>query len=388
MNSQNRPLPAQADVVIIGGGVMGLSTAYHLARAGVERIVLLEKGALGEGSTARAAGGVRAVFSDEINIALGLHSLDTFERFEQEFAQPIDLHQVGYLFLLDNDEHVQTFSRNAELQQSLGVDSRIISVSEAQRLSPLIDTDGLQAALWSPRAGHCTPESVVQGYARAARAAGVTILTGTPATGISTVGGDITGLETARGTIATCSVVCAAGAWAKQVGDWAGVPLPVEPLRRQVVITEPVPDLDPATPFTIDFSSSLYFHHEGPGLLVGMSESEDSWSFDTSRDGGWLPSLAEAMVHRMPSVSDVGIQSGWAGLYEMTPDHNALIGRSVEVPGFFYACGFSGHGFLMGPAVGEVMRDLYLDRTPFIDVSALGLARFEHADARPELNII
>ncbi|WP_109474587.1 NAD(P)/FAD-dependent oxidoreductase [Ornithinimicrobium cavernae] len=388
MTIQNRQLPARADVVIIGGGVMGLSTAYHLARAGVERVVLLEKGALGEGSTSRAAGGVRAVFSDEINIALGLHSLATFEQFEPEFAQPIDLHQVGYLFLLDNDEHVQTFTRNAELQNAMGVDSRMISVAEAKRLSPLIDTDGLQAALWSPRDGHCTPESVVQGYARAARAAGVTILTSTPATGIETEGTDIRGVLTPGGTIATSSVVCAAGAWAKQVGAWVDVPLPVEPLRRQIVITEPVPDLDPATPFTIDFSSSLYFHNEGQGLLVGMSEDKDSWSFDTSRDSAWLPGLAEAMVHRMPSVADVGIQSGWAGLYEMTPDHNALIGRSREVPGFFYACGFSGHGFLMGPAVGEVMRDLYLDRTPFIDVTALDLARFERADVRPELNIV
>lgn len=393
MSTQQRPLPERADVVIIGGGVMGLSTAYHLATGGVERVVLLEKGALGEGSTARAAGGVRAVFSDEINITLGLHSLDTFERFEHDFGQSIDLHQVGYLFLLDSDEQVQTFTRTAELQQSLGVDSRMISVAEAKALSPLIDTDGLQGALWSPRAGHCAPESVVQGYARAARSLGVTILTGTAATGIDTDstdsgGATITGVRTAGGTIATSTVVCAAGAWSQQVGDWAGVPLPVQPLRRQVVITEPVPDLDPATPFTIDFATSLYFHTEGPGLLIGMPESQDSWSFDTSRDSAWLPGLAEAMVHRMPSVADVGIQSGWAGLYEMTPDHNALIGRSRAVPGFLYACGFSGHGFLMGPAVGEVMRDLYLDRSPFVDVAALDLARFEDADTRPEHNII
>lgn len=388
MNSRNRPLPSEASVVIIGGGVMGLSSAYHLASSGVERVVLLEKGGLGEGSTARAAGGVRAVFSDEINIALGKHSLETFERFEDEFEQPIDLHQVGYLFLLDNEEHVATFSKNAELQNAMGVDTRIISPEEARELSPLIDPSGLHAALWSPRDGHCTPESVVQGYARAARRAGATVLTGTPATGLVMEGSTIRGVQTPGGTISTSSVLCAAGAWSKEVGEWAGVPLPVEPLRRQILITEPMPNLDPRTPFTIDFSTSLYFHNEGPGLLIGMSESENSWSFDTSRDTAWLPDLAEAMERRVPAAVDVGIQSGWAGLYEMTPDHNALIGRSREVPGFFYACGFSGHGFLMGPAVGEVMRDLFLDRTPSIDTSALELDRFSRADIRPELNIV
>lgn len=386
--SGNRPLRADADIVIIGGGVMGLSSAYHLALAGVERVVLLEKEALGEGSTSRAAGGVRAVFSDEINIALGQRSLGTFERFEAEFGQQIDLHQVGYLFLLDNDEHVEMFSRNAELQNALGVDSRMVSAEEAGRLSPLVDTTGLKGALWSPRDGHCTPESVVAGYARAARRAGVTILTGTPATGIAMDGDTILGVKTPRGRISTPAVLCAAGPWAKEIGGWVGVHLPVEPLRRQILITEPLPHLYPYTPFTIDFSTSLYFHNEGSGLLVGMAENADSWGFDTSRDTAWLLAVAGALERRAPSLVNVGIKSGWAGLYEMTPDQNALIGRSRLVPGFFYACGFSGHGFLMGPAVGEVMRDLFLDRTPCVDVSALDLERFTRAHTRPELNIV
>lgn len=388
MDARQRNLPAQADVVIIGGGVMGVSTAYHLVRSGVERVVLLERDELGEGSTARSAGGVRALFSDEINIALGLRSLETFERFGEEFGQEIDLHQVGYLFLLESDADVAVFTKNAELQRSMGVDSRMISVTEAAALSPMIDTEGLMAALWSPRAGHCTPDSVVHGYARAARAAGVTIATHTAATGLEMDGTSIVGVQTTRGPISSPTVICTAGAWSKEVGSWAGVPLPVEPLRRQILTTEPIPDLDPHTPFTIDFSSSLYFHNEGNGLLIGMAEHEDSWSFDVSRDPGWLPSVAEAMQRRVPSLVDVGIASGWAGLYEMTPDANALIGRSQDVPGFFYACGFSGHGFLMGPAVGEVLRDLYLGTPPVVDVTALGLDRFQRNNARPELNIV
>ncbi|MGB6022170.1 MAG: FAD-binding oxidoreductase [Ornithinimicrobium sp.] len=388
MNAFHRELPTEADVVIIGGGVMGLSAAHHLVRGGVERVVLLEKGDLGQGSTSKSAGGVRALFSDELNIALGLRSLETFERFGAEFGQEIDLHQVGYLFLLDNDADVDAFARNAELQQSLGVDSRMISVEEAAALSPLVDTRGVKAALWSPRAGHCTPESVVQGYARSARASGATIATGAAATGLVMDGPTIRGVRTTRGEISTDTVVCAAGAWSKEVGSWAGVELPVEPLRRQILTTEPIPSLDPHTPFTIDFSTSFYFHHEGPGLLIGMSEPEDAWGFEVRRDDGWLPSVAEAMERRLPSLVDVGICSGWAGLYEMTPDANALIGRSSDVPGLIYGCGFSGHGFLMGPAVGEVLRDLYLGHPPVVDVAALGVERFQREHTRPELNIV
>ena len=383
-------VPEVADVVVVGGGVMGLSTAYHLARAGVERVLLLERGALGEGSTCRAAGGVRALFSDAINITLGLRSLQTFVRFGHDFGQDIDLHQVGYLFLLDDAADVATFERNAELQNARGVPSRMISPAEAKRLSPMIDSAGLAGALFSPQDGHCTPESVVLGYATAARAHGVRIVTSCPATGLLLDDGAIAGVETARGTVRTSTVVCAAGAWSKEVGGWAGVDLPVEPLRREIALTEPVPGLDPATPFTIDFSSSFYFHREGPGLLMGLPERVDSWGFGLTRSRTWLEELAEAMARRVPGLAEVGITGGWAGLYEMTPDHNALIGVE-DLPGgsrFLYACGFSGHGFLMGPAVGEVLRDLFLGVPPLVDVAALDARRFASAAARPELNIV
>ncbi|AWB93991.1 sarcosine oxidase subunit beta [Aeromicrobium chenweiae] len=381
-------MPVAADVVVIGGGVMGLSTAYHLARAGVERVVLLERGALGEGSTCKAAGGVRALFSDEINIRLGQHSLETFERFGAEFDQEIDLHQVGYLLLASDDDSLAAFERNADLMTALGLEAHTVDVAEAARLSPLISTDGLVGGLYSPRDGHCTPEAVVLGYARAARRAGVTILTGTAATGIDVEDSAVTAVRTDAGVISTPSVVCAAGAWSREVAAWAGEMLPIEPLRRQIVVTEPVEGLDPGTPFTIDFSSSFYFHGEGRGLLMGAPERSDAWGFDQSRDPDWLEDLAECMERRVPSLADIGLQSGWAGLYEMTPDHNAVIGRSDVVKGFLYAAGFSGHGFLMGPAVGEVMRDLHLGRTPFVDVSPLHASRFPAGAGRPELNIV
>jgi sarcosine oxidase subunit beta len=381
-------LPSRASVVVIGGGVMGLSTAYHLAEAGVTDVVLVEQGELGSGSTCKAAGGVRAQFSDAVNIQLGLRSLHTFERFEEVFGEDIDLHQVGYLFLLDRPEDVEAFERNVALQNEIGVPSRMLEVDEARVLSPLISTDGLLAAAYSPTDGHCTPESVVAGYARAARRAGARLVRGCAVTGIGTSGGDLTEVATERGAIATDTVVCTAGAWSRDVADMVGVDLPVQPLRRQILTTEPIPGLDPRTPFTIDFSSSFYFHGEGPGLLLGMSDPHETAGFKLGRSDEWLAGLGEAVQRRAPGLSDVGIAAGWAGLYEMTPDHNALVGESDEVSRFLYATGFSGHGFLMGPAIGEVMRDLYLGRPPVVDVSSLTAARFAGAGLRPELNIV
>jgi sarcosine oxidase, subunit beta len=381
-------LPTRADVVVIGGGVIGLSAAYHLAASGVRDVVLVEKDEFGSGSTCKAAGGVRAQFSDAVNVELGLRSLRTFETFREEFGQEIDLHQVGYLFLLDRPEHVELFEKSVSLQNELGVPSRMIEVAEAKRLSPCIDAEGLLAAAYSPTDGHCTPESVVLGYATAARRAGAGLLRDTAVEGIEHDGQTIRTVRTTRGTIRTEVVVCAAGAWSGAIARMAGVELPVEPLRRQVLITEPIDGLDPRTPFTIDFGTSFYFHGEGPGLLLGMSDPDETPGFKLQRDDAWLPRLGAAIERRAPAIAEVGIASGWAGLYEETPDHNAVIGEADEVSRFLYATGFSGHGFLMGPAVGEVVRDLYHGHKPVVDVSGLDVRRFRDSGVRPELNIV
>ncbi|WP_327319168.1 NAD(P)/FAD-dependent oxidoreductase [Streptomyces sp. NBC_01235] len=375
-----------ASVVVIGGGVMGASIAYHLAAAGVRDVLLLERDELAAGSTSKAAGGVRAQFSDELNIQLGARSLEAFGRFGEEIGYDIGLHRVGYLFLLSTPEEVASFEAGVRLQNALGVPSRMIDPAEAQRLSPLIGTDGLLAAAFSPDDGHCTPEAVVHGYAAAARQCGARILRRTAVTAIERQGAAITAVQTTLGRITTSAVICAAGAWSRAVGAMAGVDLPVQPLRRQIAVTEPVPALPPDLPMTIDFTSSLYFHREGPGLLVGMSDPDERPGFATDTHDRWIPRLAAAMEHRAPALLDLRRTGGWAGLYEVTPDHNALIGEASSVSRFLYATGFSGHGFLQGPAVGEVVRDLYLGRVPFVDVTPLSADRFAADAPRPEVN--
>ena len=378
----------QAEVVVIGGGVIGTSIAYHLARAGVRDVVLVERDELAAGSTSKAAGGVRAQFSDVLNVQLGARSLEAFARFEEDTGYDIGLHRVGYLFLLSTPEDVASFEAGVRLQNSLDVPSRMIDPVEARRLSPLISTDGLLAAAYSPDDGHCTPEAVVHGYASAARTQGATILRHTDVTGIETHGDTITAVVTTLGRIDTRTVICAAGAWSRAIGAMAGVDLPVQPLRRQIAVTEPVSGLPPTLPMTIDFSTSLYFHTEGPGLLVGMSDPDERPGYATDTHDRWIPRLAEAMRRRAPDLLALRRTGGWAGLYENTPDHNALIGEATSVSRFLYATGFSGHGFLQGPAVGEVVRDLYLGHVPFVDVSPLSAGRFAADAPRPEVNLV
>ncbi|MER6270926.1 FAD-binding oxidoreductase [Streptomyces sp900105755] len=378
----------RAQVVIIGGGVMGTSIACHLARAGVRDVVLVERDELAAGSTSKAAGGVRAQFSDELNVQLGARSLEAFARFGEETGYDIGLRRVGYLFLLSTPEEVASFEAGVRLQNHLGVPSRMLTPKEAARLSPLITTDGLLAAAYSPDDGHCTPESVVHGYAATARAHGARVLRHTEVTGIERDGDFLTAVHTTLGRIATDTVICAAGAWSRAVGAMAGVDLPVQPLRRQIAVTEPVRGLPPTLPMTIDFTTSLYFHAEGPGLLLGMSDPDERPGFATDTHDRWIPRLYAAMERRAPALLDLRRTGGWAGLYENTPDHNALIGEAPTVSRFLYATGFSGHGFLQAPAVGEVVRDLYLGRAPFLDVGPLGAGRFAADAPRPESNLV
>ena len=377
----------RADVVVIGGGVMGASTAFHLAEAGVD-VVLVERDELASGSTVKAAGGVRANFSDELNIALGLRSLEAFERFGARPGQDIDLHQPGYLFVLTRPGDVDLFEASTTLQNRLGVQSRMLEPREALALSPFLDISDVLAAQYSPRDGHCAPESVVLGYAKGARALGARVRTRVSVTGIEVHDGAIRGVRTTAGEIATGAVVDCAGAWSPEIAAMVGLELPVTPVKREIVVTEPLEQVPDDLAFTIDFATSFYYHREGRGLLMGYSEPSTPPGFDLTRSEGFLEGLAELALKRAPRVLDAGIRSGWAGLYEVTPDHNALLGEWPGVSRFLYATGFSGHGFLQGPAVGETLRDLFLRRSPAIDVSPLRVERFVEGNLRPERNIV
>jgi sarcosine oxidase subunit beta len=380
-------LPSNAEVVVVGGGVIGTSIAFHLSEAGVE-VCLLERDQLAGGSTSRAAGGFRAQFSDPLNIALGLRSIEAFTQFEKRPGAEIDLHQVGYLFLLDRSNDVAAFEASVALQNKLGLPSRFVDLDEAAELCPLVELDGVLAATFCPLDGHASPEAVVQGYAAGARSHGATVVTGGAVTDVRHDGRAITGVETELGTIETGTVVCAAGVWSPELASRVGLELPVQPYLREVGFTGPVESLPPRIPLTVDFSSGLYFHREGPGLLFGMADRAQPPGFVTTTDTGWLEKVLEAAEHRLPSLLDMGIAGGWRGYYEVTPDHNALVGESHDVSRFLYATGFSGHGFLQGPAIGEIVRDLVLLREPFVDVTPLSVERFAHAVPRPEHAVI
>jgi sarcosine oxidase subunit beta len=380
-------LPASAEVVVVGGGVIGTSSAFHLAEARVD-VLLLEKAELASGSTSRAAGGVRAQFSDPLNIALGLRSLEAFGRFSERPGAEIDLKQVGYLFLLDREEDVVAFERGVEIQNEHGVPSRFVTLEEAQRLSPLAGLDGVLAATFSPVDGHASPEAVVQGYAAGARRHGATVVTSCGVTGIDVEGGRIVAVDTERGRVETGTVVCAAGAWSPELARMVGLELPVEPVLREIGFTAADPELPKHMPLTVDFTSGLYFHREGPGLLFGMADRAQPPGFDAPSDPSWLEQVTEVAERRLPRLLEMGMAGGWKGYYEVTPDHNALIGEAPDVERFLYATGFSGHGFLQGPAAGEIVRDLVLRQEPFVDVTPLSIERFAEGTPRPEHNVI
>jgi sarcosine oxidase subunit beta len=374
-------------VVVIGGGVIGTSAAFHLAEAGVD-VVVLERAELGSGSTRRAAGGVRTQFSDVLNIEIAQRSLAAFLDFARRPGWEIDLRQVGYLFVLSVQADVEAFERSVTLQNEHGVDSRILSAAETRRLCPLLAGEDILAGAFSPRDGHATPEAVVAGYAFAARSLGAEIRAGCSVIDIGIRGDQITEVVTEQGSIQTNVVICAAGAWARSCGAMVGVELPVIPLRRQILFTEAIEGLPAELPMTIDFASSFYFHREGPGLLMGMSHPGEKPGFGVETSDDWIPDLLKVAQRRAPTIAETGIRGGWAGLYEMTPDHNAIIGEATSVARFLYATGFSGHGFLQGPAVGEILRDLVLQRRPFVDVTPLSVDRFDAAALRPEYNIV
>jgi sarcosine oxidase subunit beta len=376
---------------------MGASVAYHLARRGITDVVVIEREKmLGTGSTGRNAGGVRHQFSNDANIRLSIESIGLLERFVDEVGYTIDFHQDGYLFLLSAQASVETFQKNVSLQRSLGVDVQWLCADEAERLAPGLKADGVIGATFCQRDGIADPNGVTMGFAQSARAAGVVVERETEVTGIETTGGRIAAVTTSQGRIDTPAVVNAAGPYARAIGRLAGVDVPVDPYRRHIFIaafdapgSSAAPVRVPASKImVIDFETTFYFHREGAGLLFGMGDPKEPSTFDTTVRWDFLPEVTEAAVQRLPALAEASISHAWAGLYEMSPDANPIIGAVADLPGFFLINGFSGHGFQHSPAAGRILADVVAGRDPLFDLAPFALERFARTAVSGERYVV
>lgn len=377
-----------ADVVIVGGGIMGTSAAYHLAQRGCTDVIILEKDLLAQASTGLSAGGIRQQFSHPANIRLSQEAVRLFERFEKELGMDINFRQVGYLFLAQSKETWQEFLADVEVQHQHNVPVEVLTPDEIKHRWPYLAVDDLQGGTFGAEDGYADPYSAAMGFANAARQMGVRIEEQTKVTGIRIEGGRVQGVETTRGPISAPAVVNVAGPWGGKVAKMAGFDLPVQPYRRQVFVTKAFDAIPKPIPMILDIEPAFYFRGEGPGILMGMSDQNEPPSFNTNVDWRFLERVIEAAVRRAPILEEAEIVRGWGGLYAITPDDNPIIGALPGTEGLFCAIGFSGHGFQQAPTVGRILSELILDGQTHFDLSPFVHDRFDAIQEKRETRVV
>ena len=384
-------MTSTADVVVVGGGVVGASAAYHLSAAGAGRVVLFERADhLAAGSTGACAGGFRCQFSSELNVRLSQASVPMITGFSEAHGLPLDVAEDGYLFLVRNEPLWGQFVAANRMQRSLGVQAELLSPEEAEALAPGISLEGLVGASFGRRDGIADPAGLTQGYGTLARRAGAEIVLGVEVTGLRAASGRVLGVATGEGPISAPIVVNAAGPWAGILASMCGVELPLEPIPRHVLVTGAFAGVPERRTLVIDAETGFYLHREGAGVLMGMGSPDERPSFDTTPDERFVAEeLLPTAVRVFPPLSDASIEHAWVGLYEMTPDRHPIIGEAPGVSGFYLANGFSGHGFQHAPVVGKLLAELIVDgEATTVDVSSLGLERFETGELIRESHIV
>ena len=373
------------DIVIIGGGITGVSTAYFLAKRGQRDVFLLERDLLAQASTGLCVGGIRQQFSHPANILLSQEMIVLLRHFEKEFHTKIDFNQAGYLFLTQEQETWDAFLACVEIQGQYGVPVEILSPEEVKYRWPYLEVENLKGGVFGPEDGYVDPYDVTMAIANKTRKLGISILERTEVADIRLENGRIRGVETSQGFISAQIIVNAAGAWGGEIAKMAGVDLPVQPFRRQVFITKAFDSIPRPVPMIIDQDTQFYIRGYAPGILMGKSDLEEPPSFNTHVDRSFLEQVTAAALERVPMLGQAEILRGWGGLYAMTPDENPVIGEIPEIKGFFCATGFSGHGFQHGPAVGRILSELILDGKTEFNLSPFGYDRFKKCKKTTEL---
>jgi sarcosine oxidase subunit beta len=378
-------MPATADVVIIGAGIVGSSIAFHLTEAGVRNVLVVERETRqGLGSTGKSMGGVRAQFATDVNIRMSVYSIPFFARFEEATGHPSGYKPHGYLFMATNDWHMQYLRKNHARQKSQGLkNAELLAADDIRKVLPELRSDDIVGGSFCPTDGFVDPESIMNGFMSRAIERGVTLWRGTEVTGIYADHGQVSGLLTTKGGVSSRIIVNAAGPWAAGVARMAGADLPIEPLRRMLVPTEPFPGLPERLPMMIDMTTGWHFRQEGVGLLMAWAHPNEQPGFRTDFDPEYLEKSLTHAAFRVPAFANLAVNPRrcWAGLYSMSPDHHAILGPAPGVGGLYFANGFSGHGVMHSPATGRIIADLIVHgETHIIDAVDLNVQRF--ADGR------